>query len=131
MVEEKKDAPRAFLQEAVEALKINVPYYMAEVREIPEGMKVTFYLYGGEERSCVLPLDEIGPVAADQKDVEEGPDLTYISGIGPATNSKLKDAGIVTFKDLQNAPDEVLLRFFSVRVMQNIKRQIEMLKMED
>ena len=54
---------------------------------------------------------EVPAVAGDEDpggDPDDEDDLTAIKGIGPALDTKLKDAGIRTFHDLSEATDEAL-----------------------
>ena len=95
---------------AKKALRINKPYYRAEVINKPGFQKVTFWLYGGTverwawDHKQAKFRDEPAR-AIDQPVPGDELDFTVIPGVGAVTAKKLNDHGVFTMAMLRQAWD--------------------------
>ena len=104
---------RSEIRAALDALKVNVPFYSAEGTK---GGGVCFRLYGGR-------VVEWKPAKAKATSpfVVAGGDLARIRGVGKVTAGALVAAGFVSLEDLDGASDEALLEVVNAGTVSKIR----------
>ena len=106
---------RSEIRAALDALKVNVPFYSAEGTK---GGGVCFRLYGGR----VVEFSEtVGSGEATSPFVVAGGDLARIRGVGKVTAGALVAAGFVSLEDLDGASDEALLEVVNAGTVSKIR----------